>query len=364
MKIGIVTKIGKNYGAVLQAYALKTKLCEMGHEAHIIKYIPKNSKKTYNVCKHPWRIKGTFLNLKSLLHFKEFKKSTERFYAFRDETFDFLGYYRNDEEIEADPPVCDIYISGSDQVWNPQISFDRTFYCTFADRYPNAKIATYAASIGLKKMPQQYTAEFKRRVQRFAPITVQERQALSILKEMDLDAELAPDPTLLLSGEEWHSASAPKEIEEPYILCYFVSFPAGIERIVDQIKKKYGIKVVNLLLSEQSTSIGDVIIRNAGPREFLTLFENASFVITSSFHGTVFSLINKKPFVVTLYESTSSRVTELLESFELTDRIVTPACTEVDRYCEASIYTDQHEERLEMMRRRGTEILKKISEEE
>lgn len=362
MKVGIITKIGKNYGAVLQAYALKQKLCNMGVDAHVIKYTPTNSQKSYKVFRYPWRFAGTIENLKAALHYGDHKKSSEKFYDFRETYYDFIGDYCNDQEIENDPPQCDIYIAGSDQVWNPHNSFDRAYYCMFAKKYPNSKLASYAASIGLSKIPDKYIEEFHSRIKRFDYISVREKQAINILDQMGINAKIAPDPTLLLSKQEWQSISI-KPIEEPYILCYFVSFPRGIEKVVDQVKRKFGYKVINLMLSEDSSKIGDIKIRNAGPREFLGLFENASFVITSSFHGTVFSLINRKPFVVTLYKSTSSRVTHLLETYNLTDRIITPDCNSISSYCNTDIYPNEFEEMITNTRATGTRILEEIMED-
>ena len=359
MKVGIITKIGKNYGAVLQAYALKQKLCNMGIDAHIIKYTPINSQKSYKVLKYPWRFTGTIENIKAALHFADHRECSEKFYDFREAFYDFIGDYCNDEEIEKDPPQCDIYISGSDQVWNPQISFDRAFHCMFAKKYSNAKIASYAASVGLSKIPDEYMEDFQSRIKQFDYISVREKQAINILEQMGIAAKIAPDPTLLLSKQEWQSISI-KPIDEPYILCYFVSFPRGIENVVEQVKKKFGYKVINLMTSEDSSKIGDVKIRNAGPREFLGLFENASFVITSSFHGTVFSLINRKPFVVTLYKSTSSRVTQLLETYNLTGRIITPDCKNINPYCNTDIYSNDFEKKLKETRVSGTKILEEI----
>lgn len=359
MRVGIITKIGKNYGAVLQAYALKKKLCNMGADAHVIKYTPINSQKSYKVLRYPWRFAGTVENIKAALHFADHNKCSKKFYDFRNEFYDFIGEYCNDEEIEKDPPQCDIYITGSDQVWNPQISFDRAFYCMFAKKYPDSKIASYAASIGLSKIPDEFVGEFQSRIKQFDYISVRENQAINILEQMGIPAKIAPDPTLLLSSQEWQSISV-KPIEEPYILCYFVSFPRGIENVVAQIKGKFGYKVINLMTSEDSSKIGDVKIRNAGPREFLGLFENASFVITSSFHGTVFSLINRKPFVVTLYKSTSSRVTQLLETYNLTNRIITSDCNNISSYCNTDIYSNEYEEMIKDTRVTGTRILEEI----
>lgn len=359
MKVGIITKIGKNYGAVLQAYALKQKLCAMGADAHIIKYFPDNSQRSYRVLRYRWRFKGTLTNLKAMMRFFEHKEASKKFFEFRDQYYDFIGEYHNDEEIENKPPECDIYITGSDQVWNPIISFDRSFYCMFADNYPESRIAAYAASIGLSEIPEKYANEFYERVRKFNYISVRENQALTILNKMGIYAKLAPDPTLLLSKDDWHSISL-KTIDEPYILCYFVSFPRKIGNIVKQVKENLGYKVVNLMTSEESSKIGDIKIRNAGPREFLGLFEHAKFIITSSFHGTVFSLLNRKPFVVSLYQNTSSRVTHLLNTFGLTDRIIDPACKNITPYCTTDIYSNEFEEKLKETQTYGTEILREI----
>ncbi len=361
MKVGIITKIGKNYGAVLQAYALKKKFSDMGADAHIIRYTPSNSVKTYKTCKYSWGPKGTIANAKAAVHFSEYKRATQRFYKFRDTEYDFLGNYCNDDDLEANPPACDIYVTGSDQVWNPLLSFDRAYYCMFADLYPNVRTAAYAASIGLKEIPSEFSAEFASRIKKMNYVSVRENHAIEILADMGITAEAAPDPTLLLCRDEWQSLAVKTEAA-PYILCYFVSFPDGIQNVVEKFKKQLGMKVVNLMTSEESSMIGDVKIRDAGPREFLGLFDNASFVITSSFHGSVFSLINKKPFVVTLYKNTSSRVTELLDSFKCSDHIITPDCVDITPYLNVNADMDRRNTILDATRERGEKIIKTIME--
>lgn len=360
MKVGIITKIGKNYGALLQAYALR-KVCEKnGAEAHVIKYTPQISRDSYKVCKYKWRFRGTIVNIQSLLHYADNKKSSERFLQFRDEEFHFLGDYDSYEEMKALPPTCDVYISGSDQVWNPDISFDDAFYFSCISK-ENVKLASYAASIGLQSLPDELKTEFRKRVCRFDYVSVREKQAQKILAELGIKSDVAPDPTLLLNKEEW-DAIACETIKEPYILCYFVSYPKGIEKVVDEVKKKYGEKysIINLMTSEDSSKIGDIKIRDAGPREFLGLFKNASYVITSSFHGTVFSIINRKPFVTTLYKSTSSRVVELLYTLSLENRIISPTNYDTHTMFKESIYDDEFEKRITNLREVGTIIIKKI----
>lgn len=218
-------------------------------------------------------------------------------------------------------------------------------------------------SIGLQSLPNELKAEFRKRVSRFDYVSVREKQAQKILAELGIKSDVSPDPTLLLNKEEWN-AIARETIKNPYILCYFVSYPKGIEKVVEEVQKKYGKKysIVNLMTSEESSKIGDIKIRDAGPREFLGLFKNANYIITSSFHGTVFSIINRKPFVTTLYKSTSSRVVELLYSLSLEDRIISPTNYNVHTIFKEQIYDEEFEKRFAALKQVGNQTIKKILE--
>lgn len=358
MTVGIITKIGKNYGALLQAYALKRACEKLGADAHIIRYTPQNSQRSYKICRFPWGRRGAKANIQALMHYWDNKQSSNRFLDFREKYFDFIGSYSSFEEINERPPECDIYISGSDQVWNPQISYDDAFYLSFVKDTSKMK-ASYAASIGLKKLPDKVVDSFSEKVKSFHYVSVRERQAQKILQDLDIPSVVAPDPTLLFDQNEWNSVAA-ETVQGPYILCYFVSYPVGIEKIVHQVKEKYGYTVVNLMTSEESSKIGDIQIRNAGPQEFLGLFKNASFVITSSFHGTVFSVINRKKFVSTLYNATSSRVEELLGVLGLKNRITAPDALLSEAYYEDDIYSEKVEERIQALQNAGMQALKDI----
>lgn len=357
MTIGIITKLGKNYGALLQAYALKQCCEKMGAETKVIQYMPQRSVKTYKVCKFPWGRCGSVANVKAILHVRENRESSKRCMKFKQENMNLTREYRSLEELNANVPQFDMYISGSDQVWNPQIAYDDAFFLTFVKE--KNKKASYAASIGLKELPESIKAGFSEKVKDFNFVSVRENQGKKILADLDIASVVAPDPTLILSRDDWEKIAF-ETIREPYILCYFVSFPDGIENIVEQTKRKYKYKVVNLMCSEESASIGDIKVRDAGPKEFLGLFKNAEFVITSSFHGTVFSMVFRKKFVSTLYYSSSSRVVELLGRVGLKDRIVTPNDILDDDYFERKIYTEQVCGQLEKLREYGESTLKEI----
>ena len=362
MKIEIITKIGKNYGALLQAYALKTVFCSQGAECQVIRFELDSTQKTYRVCREPWRRRGILCNLQSIIHYKEYKESSNKCLEFRNQYYNLTRPYHTFDELCKTPPEGDIFVSGSDQVWNPRISFNPAYYCMFAKK--GSKLASYAASIGVSKIDESIKNEFISRLSNFNYISVRESSAKELLEQFGIHADVAPDPTLLLTKDEWSDISA-NVVEDPYILCYFVAFPKEAPEIVKAIKKEIGIKVVNLMTSEDSSVIGDIKIRNAGPQEFLGLFKNATFVITSSFHGTVFSIINRKPFLSTLYSITGSRVADLLKSVSLEDRIYSQSATTygLDYFRAANIYTDTVERQIKDLRSNGIRVIKKIMEE-
>lgn len=358
MKVGIITKIGKNYGAILQAYALKQACDSLGFDTQIIQYTPDTSRRSYRVCPFIWGPRGSIMNLKALLHFVEYRQATKRFFDFRNKHFNFTPVYYKACQLNHQPPVCDIYITGSDQVWNPQILFDDVYYLSFANP-KQSRLVSYAASIGLSNLPENLKPQFKQRLSRLHDITVREQCAQRLLQEMDISSSVVPDPTLLFTQQEWNTQSR-ATIRPPYILCYFVSVTPGVKKIIQQVQKSLNYPVVNLMLNEKSAGLGNIRIRNAGPQEFLGLFQNASFVITSSFHGTIFSVLNQKPFVTTLYQNTQSRVQELLSSLQLQHRIISPANTNIAKYITNPTYTPQSQQKLLQLRQVGWKELRRI----
>lgn len=319
MEVGIITKIGKNYGAVLQAYALRRTLELMGHNAYVINYSHERSAKTYQVFKYKWGPRGTIANIKALPHMFLIKKGSQKFNEFKNRELNLTRLYTTLSELQDDPPKHDLYISGSDQVWNPTISFDPAYYLQFGSE--DVIRASYAASIGIKEIPQDLRAEFIRRISQLDYISVRELTAQRTLAELGFEAKVAIDPTLLLKKNYWNSISIKPKVDKPFILCYMVSTPTFVYDLVKRVKEKTDLPVYNIATST-SKPVGDYQIWDAGLEEFLGYFHEASFVITSSFHGTIFSLINEKPFISMLYKATGSRVTDLLSNLGIQNRVI------------------------------------------
>lgn len=215
----------------------------------------------------------------------------------------------------------DYFIVGSDQIWNPASVDLKNEFLQFADR--NKRIA-YAASFGVSEIKSDKVDIVKKGLEGIDFISVREYAGAKIVKDLTgKEVPVLVDPTLLLTINEWD-----KIIERPvwyrdekYILVYFLSkLPDKIKKDIHNLSEKYKLKIVDLMDKE------NIDYYCSSPSEFLYLIKNCSLMYTDSFHGTVFSIINKKPFVVSSRENVGmnmdSRIDTLLSMFHLENRKV------------------------------------------
>lgn len=329
MKIGILTMHRvKNYGSILQTYALQKKLNEIGVDNEIIDYLyPSKQNKTFK--QKLQYIKHIILDVIYGFPNKKKKKRFEKFYK---DNLKVSHIVYDRKSIFENPPVFDLYLLGSDQVWNPTfIKDDTAFLLSFV---PNDKTrAAYASSFAMPEIPKEYVDLYKKELTKFQNISVREKSGISIIKKLTKkNAQFVCDPTMLLDKNEWGKLAENSKIciNEKYILVYALSYMYNpfpkIYNIIDSISEKFNnIKVIYLdgskhdLLRKNSK-----VIKNAGPNEFLYLFKNAEFVITTSFHGTAFSIIFGKPFysVVKRINSKDDRMPSLLKELNCTSSII------------------------------------------
>ena len=336
MKIGVITIFNvENYGAELQAFATVNSLNEMGYEAELIDYpfyknkrhiLTKGSKSLFPI---PFKRRlAEFLSPKinairnSLINRKEASLRSEAFKLFHMSNTPISREYRTIESLYSTNMGYDVYIVGSDQVWNPYnyTSLD-PYFLKFA---PNNKIKiAYASSFGVSSLPDYTREYYKNALSGLDAIGVREENAVNIIKEIaGLQAEWVLDPTLLIKGEKWDNYSnVIKDIPERYILIYEPSICPYVKTLAQHIATIKGIKIVRLGMD--TTSDNDIIdIVTAGPAEFLWLIRNADFVVTNSFHGTAFSInMNKDFYTVNLgRRHNASRQKSLLKLVGLEDR--------------------------------------------
>lgn len=321
--MGVITfHSANNYGAVLQAWALQKVLKDMGMDSGIINYHPAIIDGLYDPMKLkkgiPRQIKRItlyFRNRSSLVRYKKFR-------LFLKERFNLLGDYITYEELSSADLDLDFYIVGSDQVWNPTHigGFNPAYFLDFAK--PGKKKISYAASIGTEYIDHRYKEKVKGSLSSFASISIRERSSKEAVEQLvDKPIEVVLDPTLLLNREDYDEIKVKSNIKEPYILVYSIEKNASLISFANKISKSLGLPII------QRRPGNDLINQlepfyTADAGEFLGLVESAEYIITNSFHGTVFAVLYKKPFVSMLHSDTGSRTADLLEELGLSNHIL------------------------------------------
>lgn len=230
--------------------------------------------------------------------------------------------YTDFDQLYLNPPLADAYICGSDQIWNIVNHTRKEFFLQFGS--PETKRISYAASFGVSNFPEEKLAELKELLKDFDSISVRENAGVSLLQnKLQIAASQCIDPVFLIK-DEWEKLllrAAPIVPDEPYILVYSLFNNKLMDELIKQAKKQYNCKIVQVAYKGFSPIYHDKMIVNAGPLEFLSLIKNAKAVITSSFHGTAFSVIFKKPFLTVVNPLVGSRITDLLASLGLGNRV-------------------------------------------
>lgn len=221
--------------------------------------------------------------------------------------------------------LYDVYMVGSDQVWNPgSYTSLRPYFLDFAPK-GKPRVA-YASSFGVSELPKDTHNFYKTYLNNFNAIGVRERTAVEMVKNVSgKDAEWVLDPTLLLNAEDWSTLAKPiGDISEPYVLVYELTPCDAINKTAERIASQNEWKIVRLSKSAKDIVANQKCITDAGPSEFLYLFQNAEFIVTNSFHGTAFAINFGRQFltIVPSRKSNNSRQKDLLTLMNLTDRML------------------------------------------
>lgn len=334
MKINTITSHDVyNHGASLQAFALQRFLRSEGHEVKVIDYKPAylNQRSRFTAISPYWASKTLLVRLAyycyqlpKRLRWRLLGNCQREFDLFTQEYLPRTRRYGNLEELRADPPLADLYLVGSDQVWNTVFwnGRDPAFYLDFGPS--ETARASYAASFGTSKISPGFEEFVEENLKRFDRISVREDSGLSILQELGFDqCEHVVDPVFLLDADQWcelKQSNLPKE--EPYLLVYDFEGSREFENLAKSIAKDRGLKIFSISNSSK-TKYADIDFYESGPRTFLSLIKNASVVLSNSFHATAFSIIFNREFWVVprTKDGVNSRMESLLRSVEATDRI-------------------------------------------
>lgn len=312
MKIGILTfHTAHNYGAMLQTYALKLACEKLGHEVHVINYEPKYISDQYRYFKPKRNIKADAL---ALMNLRGNAVKNKRFEKFKNQYFDMQPFAEG---------AYDAILYGSDQIWNPNIAggFDPVF---FAEHGIEAKRnVAYAASVGKQEFSKEECLAFQRLVKNFDAVSVREESAAQYLQPLvEQPIEVTLDPTLLTYQKDWETVMACPGCKEKYILIYEVALFPETLAAARMLSARTGLPIVRILYTRTKLQYGYQTLNDLGPCEFLGWIYNAEYVVTSSFHGTAFSLLFGKNFYTIPHHSYPGRMTDLLTKLDLSDRLI------------------------------------------
>lgn len=327
VRVGIMTfHSAFNYGAMLQAYATQVAVNRCGYKSAFIDYYPKeNERENKNLDIRIAYPKSILKCIYSLLNSKA-RVRRGRFDEFRND-MQRTRRFEKKTDISADTIACDMLLVGSDQVWNCEQGFDPFWFLDWLPiSFPRC---SYASSFGTSSVSEEMKQRINHSLAKFSHVSVREQDGVEILKGLGKNVTRVLDPTFLLDSQEWISVSREYSLDDRflngYILCHgFDNSPSTVE-FVGKLKEYYKLPVVVLAVGISSPLKGDLVIIDAGPREYIDLYRKATVAYTNSFHGVAFAIHFRKPFFVVPHKTRNSRVENLLALFGLGDRMVSDA---------------------------------------
>lgn len=312
MKIRIITIHGiPNFGSVFQSYALCEYLKLQGYDdVSIIDYNPK-----YYTSKSLRAIVGRVLNFGNYVRrTRKFRNFIEQNLPLTDESFTELSGLKQ-HDFSAD-----IYIAGGDQLWNVYHA------CGNDDAYKltwvSGKKISYGTSLGQTDFTDEQVKKLAIKISDFSSVSVRESTSVQMLRAAGVESTHCVDPVYLLDEEKYCKFLKPVD-QPPYLLVYLVTPSELLNRTIEVLSEKYGLKVI-LCSGFSKKCVCDKFLKDLGPDEILSYIYNAEIVLSSSFHATSFSLIFKKQFFTILPDQhTNERILDLLSQRELKHRIIT-----------------------------------------
>lgn len=330
MKVAYITlhKV-RNYGSVLQTYAARKVLENLGHEPILIDYCPPRFVESNRADDEFRRFRYKRKNnpiIKALFYAvtkRELNRLRKRFERFLSQALPRKTKpYFDIEELRVDPPVADVYCTGSDQVWNFKTNgfYERPFYLDFGD--PSTRRVAFAASFGRSELEPEEMEAIRETLGRYYAIGVRESSGLPILERLGVErrANLL-DPTLALDESEWwKTTSDVSPFKEKYILVYEFNKTSDIGAYARKLSAETGLPVKRIAYYGYERHKGERCVVAPSVNKFLTLIRHAEYVITNSFHATVFSTVFQRKFAAVYPASFSARLADFLELTGMSER--------------------------------------------
>ncbi|WP_312433463.1 polysaccharide pyruvyl transferase family protein [Lacrimispora sp.] len=330
MKIGLITCHNiKNYGSVYQTYATQSLLQSLGNEVQVIDYRrPGTDHKEFrklilnesHMAKK--KIVGKIVPFILLPSFLRMERVFEEFlsrYINRSETIYYI-----ENELKSKLPKVDVFVAGSDQIWNNDINLriEYPYYLSFVPKgIPKISISS---SFGKKKLNEKEKVIVKDLLKDFMAISTREESGKYILDDLGIKNSYASmDPTLIVDKAIWKKMQQPIKVPQKYILVYQLHRNKEFDAYIKKLSEYYNMPCICITLYYHYALKGERVIVTPKPEQLLYLVNNANYIISDSFHMSVFSILFHKKFAAIYSENSfNGRIQNLLEMTGLQNRIV------------------------------------------
>lgn len=332
----ITCHAAQNHGAMLQAAALIAHLRGLGHEAASIGYRCNwhNKYSWHNLFATDQRysrygLGWAYALVKAPIRWHNRHVGSKRREAFERFANQYIPTtperYTSIDELQANPPEADVYLAGSDQIWNTTLDngLDPAFYLDFGQ----ARRLSYAASFGIDPLEPGTEPLIRRQLARFDAISVRESSAVRILKELGYEGEQVVDPVFLHDADYWRNLGSHAGEGERYLLLYHFDRKGEIIDLAARMARLYDLPIYSFY----PCSVADKSLFDCGPADFVSLVANAMVVVSNSFHATAFSMIFGKDFwVVNRTDGLNARMRDLMARYGLQSRLATMDTSDSD----------------------------------
>jgi len=320
----ITIHVGTNFGSNLQTIATNKVLKKLGYESICVNYIPPRVS-----FQRFWSLGNTSLPQKvfriiwKLYCFPLFIANKRIYEGYLKRHCALSAPIYEKDDFAEKCPKADVYMTGSDQSWNFKYNEGLDAHYFF-DGIVGKKIS-YATSIGNDKLTQFEIECFNKYLPEYASLSVREKSARDLFKQLGFQAQHLIDPTFMLNCEEWKKYMSPRLVKDKYILVYIpynITDKTLMYKSIRKIANNENLKVITFSWNYWGDKYADKTFRFANPGDFLSLMYYAECVVTNSFHGTAFSINLNKRFWVYLPSGFSTRIISLLDLCGLQDRLL------------------------------------------
>ena len=323
-----------NYGSVMQTYATQQVFKYLGYDVEFVDYWRKDNLPQYRAekllesstlqkLKPIWGMCGFTQKITVFLLKKVLEHKKSPMWEFLEKHVQMTPKrYSSFEELMENPPVADVYITGSDQVWNSiwNQGIDRAYFLDFAPK-DKPRIA-FSASIGRESLDEDEILETRELLEKYKAISVREQSAVYLLDSMGIESTLILDPTLMLDADAWRELAAPMKQGKPYLLIYQLNPNGQMDEYAERIAKRKGWAVVRIGFGQSDRKKVGTCVMLPSVEEFLGFFCNAACVLTDSFHATAFSLNLGTDFISILPRRFGTRIESLTRLTGTKDRVL------------------------------------------